>query len=381
MELNENMDKAYDKDKEAYKKVQQLEKLKENLNIQLKTKTREKEDAQTRKDRAHEDKNDAEEKIADKDIQKAEKVISIIKENIQKIEIIVAKNKERVDSYINELKKDPEFKAHINSILEKRYNREIKKLATKKEKVENIIKLCEKHPSLENDFKAMVNVADELRRIKEKRGQLIEELKTLDPVNDKVRIDQINKIELPQLAVKELGANTRAKPHKEKFKKLCEKENIIIDEMFLDKLLEEKRFARTKLGDIKVFQSLGNISKGYEKEIRAHERAIEKIPGARVQKNSTEHDEYLPAKQYKWYQFGKRFKAWRARRKAAKETSNNQEQQENSNDTNKFKDAYKYHIVRDYVDKVQDDILHESGKEVRPEFKQHEQDEQDENQR
>ena len=92
--------------------------------------------------------------------------------------------KDKVDSYINELKKDPEFEAHINSILEKRYNRQLKKISTEKEQLDNIVKLCNEHPSLSNNLKGIIRAQEEY----EKLGK---ELETLDTEKDKARIETI----------------------------------------------------------------------------------------------------------------------------------------------------------------------------------------------
>lgn len=368
MQLDEKLDKQYKKDKKAYKALEKVEKVVKQAKDDLKVYTRMKEDAERKKQRAIEDKDKTEEKEADKEIEDADNKIEDTKSKIEYLQKIMKKNKEKVDSYIAELSKDPEFQAHINSILEKRYNRKMQKEIAQKEQTDVLIDLCKSHPQLENNLKGMIRATEEIKKLNE-------ELSGLDITKDQTRIKEINDTEIPTLASK--------KEINEKiFFDFCLKNNIKIDKKFLKELIEEKGFKHDKkTGDIKVLNSLDRISKGYDKRIRTYQKAIEKIPGATVyempQPQNRRQEESrtdvgdesnigtpsgnLPEKKFKWYQFRKRFKAWREKKNIEKQKKQNEGKTAESK--SKFRNAYKYDVVKDYVDRKESEIYKEVSKE------------------
>lgn len=405
MELNEEFNKKYVKDKKAYDKLGKTKEYIKKLEAEIKKLTRQKEDFEKNKERAIEDKDKSAEKNADAAIKLTEEEIKKREANLARLQEIVKNSKEKVVSYIQELSKDPEFKAYINSILEKRYNRKIKKAMHEKAQIDLIINLCDKHPSLENNLKGMI-------RAKEEVEKLDEELKTLDPIKDKARIDEINNTELPSLM-------SKRDMNKNSFMDFCTRNNINIDEKFLDNLIKEKSqkkdgekdysFAHDKkTGEILLSKTLKNISKGYDKQINAYEKSIQKIPGAKVyvttveenrpqnaprrtgtrqgtnnqyqtpsplnneeEKEDSEKQSNLPAKKFKWWQFGKKFNAWRERNNVKKEIKANEGKAQES--SKKFRDAYKYDVVKDYVEKLENTI----DKQVRKESKNQNRDEEE----
>lgn len=369
MELNEKLDKKYQSDKQAYEKIS---KLKEHLNEakrEIKKFERAKKNAEMNKQWAIEDKDKTAETNADAAIKLAKEGIEKLQKNVEKMNSILANSKAKVDSYIEELSKDPEFKAHINSILEKRYNRKIKKYTSEKEQIDTMINLISQHPSLENNLKGIIHA-------QEKAKKLEEELKKLDPVKDKTRIDEINNIDMPT-------CRSKKTKNQKMFMDFCQKNNVKIDEEFLNKLVEEQGFSHTKDGDIRVAKSLKNISKGYDKRINAYERAIQKIPGAKVYEeniegnrerqnsndlnnNGLDEQDQHPAKKFKWWEFRKRFKDWRERRNVKKQGKQAEKEGTAPRESSeKFRNAYKYDIVKDYVDKKEEAIFKEAGKEIK----------------
>ena len=369
MELNDKLNQKYNQDKKSYEKISKLNEHVKKANNQMKQLTRTKEDAERNKQRAIEDKDKVAEKNADAAIKIAEQEIEKLKVNVSKMKEILKKSKEKVDSYIAELSKDPEFSTYINSIIEKRYNRKLKRYNKEKEQVDLIINLVKNHPALENNLKGMVRATE---RVKE----LDDELKKLDPVKDKKRIDEINNVEFPT-------AMSKKSSNKKMFMDFCIKNNVGIDKDFLDKLIEEQGFSHTKDGDIRVAKTLKNISKGYDKRIATYEKAIEKIPGAKdyqenMQKNAptqpSEEREFNdvntedihPAKKFKWWEIRKRYKDWKEKRNVKKiEKENSEKIQKSSENSGKFRNAYKYDIVKDYVDEKEEKIFKEALKDTK----------------
>ena len=391
MELNEKLDKKYQSDKQAYEKIAKLKEHVNKAKKEIKKYERAKKNAEMNKQWAIEDKDKTAETNADAAIKLAKEEIEKLQKNVEKMNSILANSKAKVDSYIEELSKDPEFKAHMNSILEKRYNRKREKAIYIKEQTNLLIDLCEKHPSLENNLKGMI-------RAKEELDKLDEELNKLDPVKDKSRIDEINNTEIPTLVSKR-GKNEKI------FMEFCTKNNINIDKDLIKNLIMSKKekeqmpekeknkdkykyelefsFAHDKNGEIKLAKSLKNISKGYDKRINAYERAIQKIPGAKVYEENIEgnrarqnsndlnndgldEQDQHPAKKFKWWEFRKRFKDWRERRNVKKQGKQAEKEGTAPRESSeKFRNAYKYDVVKDYIDKKEEVIFKEAGKEIK----------------
>lgn len=277
MELNDKLNDKYNKDKATYKKLENMKATLKNLEKDLKVKTRAKEDAQIKQLRAKQDGDKKIEKASKEEVEKLTDEIEALKGRISKMKEKLKSGKDKVDGYINELKKDPEFEAHMNSILEKRYNRKLKKLTTEKEQLDNIVKLCNEHPTLSNNLKGII-------RSQEEYEKLGEELKKLDAKKDKARIDTIKDEMLKLKSKKEI--NTKS------FMDYCGKSNINITKEYLEKLVSEKGFAHNKKdGSILLESSLKNMQKGYNKQIATYQKAIEKIPGADLSKFNESKDE------------------------------------------------------------------------------------------
>lgn len=378
MPLDENYNNSYLRDKAAYTKLDQTKEWVKKAQQELKQLTRDKEDALVKKQRAIEDGDKATEQAAEAEINRLEAAINRGTLSLIKVKDIIQKSEEKVNNYIEELNKDPEFESHVNSILEKRYNRKLQKAKYEKGQIDALLDLCNNHPSLANNLKGMI-------RAKEETEKLLDELKTLDPVNDKEKIDEIKNKKIPEFEKKK-------ETNKNAFMDFCTKNNINIDEKFLNTLVTERQnkkdgekdfsFAHNKTtGEINLSKTFKNISKGYDKRIDLYQKSIEKIPGARVyvqdpigtihssgsynpSLSSSGSSANLPAEKLKWWQFIKRFKAWREVKKADKDLSSDptkvlpklDPKEEPPKESKKFRDSYKYDVVRDAVEKREHEI-------------------------
>ena len=386
MELNEKLDQKYNKDKEAYQKTQRLSQNIKDLEQQLKMLKRAIEDAKIKQIRAKEDGDTSLEKEAQAEIEAKGEEIKKVQEKLDKIKEVIEKNKSKVDGYIEELKKEPGFEEHVNSILEKRYNRQLAKALKEEQQVNTILDLCQNHPTLANNLRGMVRAQEEL-------DKLNKEIEPLDPEKDKDKLDEIYD-KIGKLVSKK-NSNMHA------FMEYCTKKDISVDREFLDRLISEKGFAHDKQGNINIEKTLKNMSKGYKKRILAYQVAINRIPNAKI---SARNEEELgdsnesetqpttkldtltsnpmqgtaskaqpPVPKFKWYEFRKRFNAWRERRKAEKETQGepdlDTDNPTESSTSEKFRDSYKYDVVKDYVDKTEKEIYKESLKDVKQALK------------
>ena len=392
MELNEKLDQKYNDDKKAYQKTQRLSQNIKDLEQQLKMLTRAIEDAEIKQMRAKEDGDTSLEKEAQAEIEAKGEEIKKVQAKLDKIKEVIEKNKSKVDGYIEELKKEPGFEEHVNSILEKRYNRQLAKALKEEQQVNTILDLCQNHPTLANNLRGMVRAQEEL-------DKLNKEIEPLDPEKDKDKLDKIQSKIDELVDKKNSNMNT--------FMAYCTKNDVNVDRKFLDKLISEKGFSHDKQGNINVEKTLKNMSKGYKKRILAYQVAINRIPNAKI---SARNEEELgdsnesetqpttrldrltsepiqetvtkaqpPVPKFKWYEFRKRFNAWRERRKAEKETETERDLDLNldsdsdipaeSSTSEKFRDSYKYDVVKDYVDKTEKEIYKESLKDVKQALK------------
>lgn len=392
MELNEQLDQNYNKDKKAYQKTQRLSQNVKDLEQQLKMLKREWEDAKIKQIRAKEDGDASLEKEAQTEIEAKVEEAKKAQAKLDTIKEVIEKNKSKVDGYIEELKKEPGFEEHVNSILEKRYNRQLAKALKEEQQVNTILDLCQKHPTLANNLRGMIRAQEEL-------DKLDKEIQSLDAEKDKDRLDEI------QSKIEELVGKKNS--NMDMFMAYCAKKDVNVDREFLDKLISEKGFAHDKQGNINVEKTLKNMSKGYQKRVLAYQVAIGKIPNARMSARNeeelgdpdvdenqvttrlerlssdhmqeTEPKAQPPIPKFKWYEFRKRFNAWRERRKAEKENDPgldpdldqdlDPDVSTGNSASEKFRNSYKYDVVKDYVDKTEKEIYKESLKEVKQALK------------
>lgn len=273
MELNEQLDQNYNKDKEAYQKTQRLSQNVKDLEQQLKMLKREWEDARIKQIRAKEDGDASLEKEAQAEVEAKVEETKKAQAKLDKIKEVIERNKSKVDGYIEELKKEPGFEEHVNSILEKRYNRQLAKALKEEQQVNTILDLCQKHPTLANNLRGMVRAQEEL-------DKLNKEIEPLDPEKDKDKLDEI------QSKIDELVGKKNS--NMDMFMSYCIKKDVDIDREFLDRLISEKGFAHDKQGNINVEKTLKNMSKGYKKRVLAYQVAIGRIPNARMSARNEE---------------------------------------------------------------------------------------------
>ena len=379
MELNEKLNRDYNKDKEGLKKAKRLENKVKELEQEFKMTIRGIQDAKIRIARAKEDGDKKAEKDAQTELETMNKKVESVKKKIENAKDFIKKSQAKVEGYIEELKKEPGFTEHVNGILEKRYNRKLARALKEEKQISAILDLCQKHPTLANNLRGMVRAQEELDR-------LTEEIDGLDLDKDETRLKEI-KAKVDEFV-------TKKEQNMDLFMGYCSKNNIAVDREFLDNLISEKSFSHDKSGNININKTLKNLQKGYNRRILAYQNAITKIPNATLTEenkkslgivsqnvasnisNSTMTEENKgtseivppPAKKYKWWEFRKRFQDWRARRKVASE----EKKKEDVNDTNgvhskakEFRDSYKYDIVKDYVDKQEEEIYRQALKDLR----------------
>lgn len=391
MELNKDSNEQYMKDKKAFEEVAAVEKIMEQYKQDLKVIRRKIEDAEIAKRRAEEDKDQKGIKDSENTLKKLNEDKKILMEKGKKLEATLNEANDKVQEHFKEIEKDSELKSYIDKAITMKYNRQLNKVQKEQDQLESLRKSIEEKPEIENNLKGMI-------RANEKIEELKKELEGLDEVKDKARIDEINNKEIPETEDKyKLNkemlmkrANVRKKDNEGKEKDDARAE---ITSEFLDKLTKEGFYhykddikdkdgnIKIKKGDINLDKSFKKIAKGYEKKERFYNTAIQKVSGVKEQQEekqtikeineeSNENTALVPVEEkVSWWHPIKKFKAWYNRRKEKEEIIDDNDKEKNEiskkNKSKKFKEAYKYDIIRDYVNQREEEIRDEIKKEIK----------------
>ena len=380
MELNKDSNNEYKKDKQAFEKVKHLEKEMKILSDRLKVVKRAIEDAETAKRRAIEDNNEKGRQKAEQKIKSLEERKQKIRRRGKKVEETLNNAQDKVQEHFKEIEKDPELKAHIDKAMAVKYNRQLNKVHKEQAQLETLRKVMEEKPEIENNLKGMIRANEKIEALKE-------ELEGLDAIKDKARIDEIKLKEIPEAESKyKINKDMMMKRVNVKQENDTDKKVEITSE-FID-TLAQKRFSHHKVdgkdfkkGDIDLNKTLNKIAKGYANKEAFYNQVIQKVTGNeqktqegvlnkiknKINGNKTESEKSLIVvdKKISWRHPIKKFKAWWKNRDKNNEEISEEENKNKipkKNISDKFKRAYKYDIIRDYVDNKE--------QEMREEFKQ-----------
>lgn len=378
-EVNEGWSKS-----SANTVLKNIEKIKQRIELlkkEIVTTKRELEDANIELARAKEDKDKAKVEDTQKKIKSLIEKGQKLSAELKKAQEAIDKSKGKVDSYIEQLRQNPELKAHIDECLGKKFKRQLAKSKADKEQAEVLRNLIEKHPTFENNIIGMINARDEIIKLEEERKTLV------DP-KDTQRIDEIENTLLPRLREK-MNMN------KSSIMNYISKNKISLTGEYIDEFVKEgsKGFRHFKDGRINIKKTLNNKIKSCDKSIAKYERGLLELgiplksdekaeaPGTTDNGTSTgkkfgeelskeegesKGESGLPAttEKPKWYQFIKRFKNWNEKRKSDKEKEpdetkpSDETKPTGGTKTSKedFRDALKYDVVKEYMKQREEEL-------------------------
>ena len=380
MELNKDSNKQYMEDKKAFElKLAKFEKGMEKLKEDLKLNRRQIEDAEIRKKRAEEDKQPQAVKTEEENIKKLKAKQKEIKTKGKKIEDILNNAQDKVQEHFKEIEKDPELKAHIDKAMAVKYSRQLNKVHKEQAQLETLRKVMEEKPEIENNLKGMVRANEKIEGLKK-------ELEGLDEIKDKARIDEIKLKEIPE-------AESKYKINKDMMMKRVnvgeksdadkDEERTEITSEFIDKLTKEGFYHYKadgkdfKKGDINLNKSLNKIAKGYAKKEDFYNRSLQKVQGKEESEKETKTGIFNKVKnklnsnvenetalvkvdeKISWRHPIKKFKAWMNRRNNVEKENEEESKVSNKNTSEKFRTAYKYDMIQDYVKDREDNIKEE----------------------
>lgn len=290
--------------------------------------------------------------------------------------------KTRVNEIIGQVKENPQIKQYLNEVMIKKYERKLAKLKTekddivaKKETLQNIQTMISEHPSLNNALKGMAIAR--------------KNLKLLTPGDSKEALFK-EKYEINKKTI--MG--------------YIDKNNINIPESAIEDLIETG-FAIDDKGNVDLAKNIKKADReinGLNKSIYNYTKSLDRVYSERQEENqpikddtitnSTEQKEDakidmpVSTKKPKWYQFIKRFKAWREDRiyndeiygikvtyrrpeevgKQQEEVESLKEQDETTNSKNSaFTESLKYEVVRDVLEARDKENIKQAKREYKEE--------------
>lgn len=339
----------------------------------------------------------------DKDIEKLDSEIGDIKDIIKIHENKIKGLEEQINDKLKELQENPELKKHIEEVMIKKYERQVKngkdgkeKSTVKKEKIEKLQKLVEKRPAVKNYLIGIMNSTNEVNKLNEdlkKMGQT-------DPKALNIKRKLIPDLEEKIKKNKELLLGIKALDFKEEDLEELLKSGIIVNKngkidltTTLNKRKaqlnrEIKRYTESIANHEEALKTFGrstelNTKTTYQQQSQT--RNMNSEPNLKPepikssdaeQENSSDPLQQSYAQQEektKWYQFIKRFKNWNEKRKqkalpSGGEPLKEQEpvqvasepiQEDDSQKENSFRNSLKYEIVNDLYNDIDKKIIND----------------------
>lgn len=319
------------------------------------------------------------EKTAQDELNKIDEQIKKTQESVEKEKETIKEFQGKIDAKITEIKENPEMKKHLDTVLKKKYERKLAKvekekaeLIDKKDKVEQIKQLTTEHPALANNLKGMISAYKTAENLKK-------ELKSLEysagngiiAYTDPTRANEIKTNLLPD-------AESKMETNKTPFMDYIQKNKLDITEKDVNELVEKG--AVNKDGKVDLETTFVKRTSGLNRQIKGLDKSINDytyaMGGAEKRQQSPEQqgsaqeqeDDQDKEEKPKWFQFIKRFKAWRERRNQQElpEGTPKGQAKKESGSKNEFADSLKYDIMQDVTKQMQQEKL-KAAKEVRKE--------------
>ena len=274
----EKLNKEYQgakKDK-LYASLDRMEKRLETLEKDLIAQKRQGEDAQTKKARATEDKDEARIKQAEQEIKDAKDAMEKTKKQIEKQKETITKTKGKVEKYIDEIAKDPEMKEQIDKMIAGRCKKEVKKIEDEKQQVANLQELLKKHPNVEANVVGMIHAIDEKKKLIQKKQEI--RIKLNDPKTTDSEKKQLNS-DLKDVST-ELGKTESKYTKNQTLILACaEKSNIDVSKECIKEFFKDgsDRIAHNKDGKLNISKTLNNKIKTYDKKLKPFKTTLRNL--------------------------------------------------------------------------------------------------------
>ena len=297
----------------------------------------------------------------EEEIKGFENEIRKLKEELEQTKKSITPLMERVNGEIEKLKNDPDTKKHLDAVIQKRLKRALKKseadkskLVNEKFKTETLQQMINSHPSIANNIKGMISANNQIKHLENELAKINANGTTAD---------LSRKVELENTLIPE--AKAKFAKNKKLVQGVLEKEGTILTIKDIEDLVNGP-IRKNKDGSINLDQTLNDKINHDRKELAKIDRRIAKdqisldmIEAPYRDNNDNANKEHngneLTGKEstIRWYNFIKRFKAWRAKRNTpelpeAKPVARGEVIIEEEKDS-RFRDDLKYKIAQDYT--------------------------------
>lgn len=312
-------------------------------------------------------KDKVKEEEAQKKIDAEKQKIKEINKKLLKMKTALVENENRIDSCIEKVSQNPEFKKVVDAAISKKLVRRTEKALKQNQDLKTLKDLINNHPQFKNSIVGMKNATSKMKILND-------ELAKLDSTKDAAKIASITA---------EIKANKDKYAKNEKsIMDFTTKNNINISENFLKDFVSSNFKMNKGTGEYNIDATINNKIKGNEKSIKDSELALSKLDGRNIKavlndnnNMEIEASNNLPAVQTKtkWFNFITRFKNWRENRKIAKankempevytDRKDYEEDMEKKNEKhNEFSSIYKYEVVQKYAEMREKELYQGSKK-------------------
>lgn len=268
-----------------------------------------------------------------------------------------------INARVNEVRNNVALQYHLDSALTTRYSRQLKKsneekqeILKKRNELVSLSQLLNNHRTLMNNAKGIANATKSIKKLKDELDSLKVVSGGAVTYRDQTRANEILNNLIP-------AANRKIQRNKKALKDYIDRKKIKINKNAIDKL-ETMEYKTDRTGQADVNKALDKQIDLYNKDIAKVDKKIDQYTRAynmmpeemrREQQNGVGVVQITPEQtenNIKWYNFIKRFKAWRERRNQAQLPDPTVRE-----DSQEFKNSLKYDIVKDYMKTTERDDL------------------------
>lgn len=389
----EKMDKEYGIARNVTDKSSKLNVAFEQKKAEIKKLTREFQDLNIKLERAKEDKNDSEIKQCEVDIKKVKEDFLKAKKSLLGLKSIIEKNLSTIDQHFEDISKDPELKAHLEKVVGTKFSRALLRNQKEKEARLNenatLSKITEAAKQDPNVMYMLKDLEKHLNDVKKLNAIISDPSKTPAEISQ-AQVDLVTANTSVEQSRSEIARYFKGSISREVIDKITSYEdlekNIKANNKYIAGIDKQNANYETALYNIGYLSPLDSrlANKNLTVKdfpIRDSESTLGTInqpantsrrsqSSARINGDEEEQGNNLPATQPKWYQFIKRFKNWVNRRRAERESMEQEPEEENSNPSTtsskasdkktSFRDSMKYEVIKDYEKQFEENLLREA---------------------
>ena len=248
----------------------------------------------------------------------------------------------RVNEKIEEIKKEPGLKKHLDEVMAKKYDRELKRKKQTKEQLTGLAELAEKHKTVKNNLIGMTNAKKEINKLNKELDSLKQHVAgNLISYKDPNRANEILNKLIPE-------AKAKYDKNKDILVKYAKTQKVNIDDKTLSDITE--RLSLNK-GQINITGTINKEIKGLDKQITDYTNALNNIDRESLTNAGVSKEVATGVKQGFFKRIASKFKNWNEKRKqkSLPEAETTSSESKTKKEKNEWSTSLKYDIVKDAV--------------------------------